>query len=171
MPVLTIDGVVYDVDCEITRTAEVTASDISGLMLNGMIFKDIIGTYLQYDLRFKYPLYNRGKYASIFEKLTEPVASHTFILPYNETTVTIVANVETVSDALLELENKTVFWKDTRFSVTSIYPTKTKTLGEVIAYGLPPIPNAASPSVGDMYIWDGLDWVVTEFADADNISY
>lgn len=172
MPILSIDGVVYDVDCAITRTLEMTASEISGLLLNGTIFKDIIGTYLQYDVRFKYPLYNQAKYAAIIEKLSEPVAAHTFILPYNETTVTIVANVETVSDELLELENKRKYWRDTRFTITSIYPTKVKTLGEVIAYGLPPLPSAVSPEVGDTYTWDGTEWEETStLPDADNISY
>ena len=172
MAVLQIDGVAYDVDCEITRTAEVTASDISGLLLNGTIFKDIIGTYMQYDIRLKRPLFNRAKYAAVYEALTEPVAAHTFILPYNDTTITVVANVEPISDEMLELENHRIYWRDARFTLTSIYPTKVKTLDEVIAYGLPPMPNAVSPETGDSYTWDGTEWVeTTAYDNADNIYY
>ena len=172
MAALTIDGVIYDVDFEITRTAEVTASEISGLLLNGTIFKDIIGTYMQYDIRLKRPMYNQAKYAALYEKLTEPVSAHTFVLPYNETTITVVAYVEPVTDEMLKLENNTIYWKNTRFTLTSIYPTKVKALGEVIANGLPPLPSSVSPETGDSYTWDGTEWVETRaLPDADLISY
>ena len=43
---LTIDGVVYDVKVDVRRTAEMTASDISGLMMDKSYFNDVLGTYL-----------------------------------------------------------------------------------------------------------------------------
>ena len=172
MAIIQIDGVPYDVKCGITRTAEITASEISGMLMNGTLFNDVIGTYLQYDVRFSYPLYDQAKYAAIIDALTEPVAAHTFILPYDQTTVTVTAKVETVSDELLELESGRIFWRDLRFTITSIYPTKTPTLSGAIEYGLPPTPTAASPSEGDTYTWDGTEWVESEeLPDADEMEF
>ena len=159
MTIIQIDGIPFDVDCEITRVAEVSASSISGQMLNGMLFYDIIGTYLQYDVRLKRPLYNRATYSALYEKLTEPVAAHTFVLPYNNTTVTVSAYVESVSDEILTLENNSIYWKNPRFTIISVYPTKAPALSGAIAYGLPPLPNDVAPETGDTYTWNGSEWL------------
>lgn len=172
MAILQIDGVVYDVKCEITRTAEIADSDISGKMLNRTYFHDVDGTYLEYDIRFSFPLYNQGKYSAIIEKLYEPVPAHTFIMPYNQTTITIVAKVEIVSDDYLELENGTRYWRNTRFTISTNAPIKQMTLEGAISAGLPPAPNVAAPAIGDTYMWNGTEWVeVAELPDADSISY
>ena len=47
---LTIDGVVYDVKVDVRRTAEMTASDISGLMMDKSYFNDVLGTYICTDV-------------------------------------------------------------------------------------------------------------------------
>lgn len=172
MTIIQIDGIPFDVDCEITRVAEVSASSISGQMLNGMLFYDIIGTYLQYDVRLKRPLYNRATYSALYEKLTEPVAAHTVILPYNNTTVTITAHVEPITDELLTLENGTYYWKNPRFTLTSIYPTKAQTEAEAIAYGLPPLPLNVAPTVGDTYTWGGDEWLLAaSLPSANGVSF
>ena len=174
MAIIQIDGVPYDVKCGITRTAEITASDISGMLMNGTLFNDVIGTYLQYDVRFSYPLYDQAKYAAIIDVLTEPVGYHTFIMPYDRTTVTITAKVETVSDELLEMENGTVYWRDLRFTITSIYPTKSPSLSGAIAAGMPPTPTVASPTDGDTYTWNATngEWEeAEELPDADEMEF
>ena len=162
MTIIQIDGIPFDVDCEITRVAEVSASSISGQMLNGLLFFDIIGTYLQYDVRLKRPLYNRATYSALYEKLTEPVPAHTFVLPYNNTTVTVSAYVDGISDEILTLEDNSIYWKNPRFTLISVYPTKAPTLDGAIAYGLPPLPNDVSPETGDTYTWNGSEWTESD---------
>ena len=39
----TIDGVQYNVECSIERTAEIKLSDISGMLMDGHIFNDVLG--------------------------------------------------------------------------------------------------------------------------------
>lgn len=169
MAVFMIDGLTYDVQCEITRIAEIADSDISGKLLNRTIFHDVDGTYLSYDLRFSFPLYDQAKYASIIEKLYEPVGWHEFVMPYNQETVMIVAKVDSVSDDVLELENGARYWRNTRFTISSVAPIKKMTLDGAISAGMPPVPGFSAPEIGDTYTWNGSAWVA--LADADNIDF
>lgn len=155
---LTIDGITYDVKCDIQRTAEVTASDISGTMMDGSYFNDVIGTYLQYDLTFTYPLWDRDKYAAIFEALTQPVDGHAFVLPYNNSTVQITGMVEEVSDEYIKLEHGRGFWQRTAFRVTALHPTKQESLSDVLTRGRAPLPDIAEPEIGDTYTYTANGW-------------
>lgn len=170
--ILTIDGVQYDVKCSVRRNADIRDSDLSDEMLDGSYFHDVMGTYYDYDISFSYPLYDREKYAAIYEALTAPVDGHAFILPYNNSTIAITAKVETVSDEILELENGRKYWRATRFLLSSNAPSKTMSLSQVITRGVAPLPSAANPAVGTTYTWDGSEWVETPtYQDADNMSF
>ena len=166
-----IDGFEWPIPCDIKRSAEVKSSDISGYMLDGSYFNDVDGTYYDYELYFSYPLYDRDKYAAIYEALTEPVDGHAFVLPYNNSTIEITARVETVSDEQIETDSGFKFWRATRFGLYANAFSKQVSLSQVITRGRAPIPDAASPSVGDTYVWNGTEWTVTEFPDADDIAY
>lgn len=169
---LTIDGVVFDVKAEVQRVTEVRASDISGTLLNGVYFNDVMGTYLQYDLTLKYPLYNQGKYAGFYELFTDPVAAHTFLLPYNQETVEISARVESVTDQWVETDGGHTYWQAFRASIISNAPTKEITLAESIARGLPALPDVYTPVIGDTYTYTAEGWEATSaYADADATYY
>ena len=164
-----IDGVQYNVKCTIEREAEIKASDISGMLLDGVMFYDILGTYMSYDISLVMPLHNRERYATLIEQLTEPVGGHAFVLPYNGATIQITGKVESPRDVWVKLESGYTYWQGLRFTVTSNAPTKSETLGEVIARGLPVVPDVSSPEEGDAYIWDGSGWVALD--DADGMAF
>lgn len=167
-----IDGITFDVKAEITREAMVTASEISGLMLDGSYFNDVLGTYMQYDVRLTYPLYDQNKYAALYEKLTEPVEAHAFILPYNNSFIALTARVETIQDALLEFENGRQFWRDCSFAITANAPSKSLSLSEVITRGRTPLPDVAQPAEGATYTYTNGQWVPAQtYADADTTNY
>ena len=169
---LSIDGVQYDVSCEVHRIAAIESTDISGYMLDRSYFNDVRGTYFSYELVFKHPLYNQNTYASLYEALTEPVDGHVFVLPYNGSTLTLTARVETVPDDWKEMDDGRTFWMGTRVEILPNYPTKVMELEEVIAAGRTPMPDIANPNVGDTYTWDGDEWVPAQtYTDADNIAY
>lgn len=165
----TIDGVQYNVKCTIEREPEIKASDISGMLLDGVMFYDILGTYMSYDISLVMPLHNRERYATLIEQLTEPVGGHAFVLPYNGATIQITGKVESPRDVWDKLESGYTYWKGLRFTVNSNAPTKFETLGEVIARGLPVVPDISSPEEGDAYIWDGSGWVALD--DADGMAF
>ena len=170
--ILSIDGVEYDVKCSVRRTADIRDSEISGELLNGEIFHDVLGTYYDYVISFLYPLYDQNKYAAIYEALTEPVDGHSFVLPYNNSTVTLTAKVDLVDDEQIEMESGFKYWRALSFGLTANAPTKAVTLAGVITRGRAPLPDVASPTEGDSYTWNGNQWVeYEELPDADNIAY
>lgn len=167
-----IDGVEYAVECSITRTAEIRASDISGLMMNGYRFWDILGTYMIYDVTLTMPLRNKARYHALIEQLTEPVESHDFTLPYNAGTVQLVGKVNTPEDVWEKLPSGYSFWKGLKFTVEANYPTKQPTLAGAIARGLPALPPVNTADIGDTYTMTADGWENAEdLPDADLIQF
>ena len=141
-------------------------------MLNKAIFNDVLGTYLQYDLVLKYPLYNQGKYASLYEMLNDPVDGHTFVLPYNNESVEITAFVESLSDKWKELDSGRTYWEAFRVVITANGPTKTYTLAQAIRRGMKPLPDVYNAELGDTYTFTNNGWESAgSFGDADNTLY
>lgn len=169
---LVIDGISYDVKCEVRRVAVIRDTDISGKMMDGSYFHDVDGTYYDYEIYFLYPLYDQNKYAAIYETLTQPVDGHTFILPYNNSTVALTAKVETTEDEPVELDSGYRFWRSLRFALTSNGPTKSMSSSEVITRGRAPLPDIAQPAEGATYTYTNGEWVPAQtYADADLIAY
>lgn len=167
-----IDGVEYRVKCTTTRSAEIKESDISGLMLNGSYFRDILGTYYSYEIRLEMPLKNKGRYASLIEQLTEPVDGHQFVLPYNNETLLLTGKVVDPEDVYKELESGYTYWDGLQFSIAPNGPSKQMTLAEVIRRGLTPLPDVTAPQIGDTYTFTANGWEpASSLPDADNISY
>lgn len=154
----TIDGIEYNVECRIEREAEIKASDISGIMMDGSIFWDILGTYMTYDITLTMPLRNKARYSALIEQLTEPVEGHDFILPYNDTVLQLTGKVEDPADVWEKLPSGYTFWKGLKFTVTPNGPTKRLTLGEAIARGLTPLPDVIEPEIGDTYTYTANGW-------------
>lgn len=171
MAFLTIDGIEYDVKCKIVREAHVKSSDISGEMLDKTFFNDVLGTYMQYDVEFEYPLYNQGKYAKLYQVLTEPIDGHVFILPYNQGTIQLTARVEVVRDEYEEMESGRKYWGIPAFSIIANHPTRTITLNQMITRGITAAPAEAVADDGDAYVYNGTtnDWDL--LTDADDTAY
>lgn len=154
----TVDGIAWSVPCDITRKPDIKASDISGLMMNGVQFWDIIGTYMNYEITLVPNPHSMGDYYGLYEVLTEPVASHTFALPYNEGSVELEARVENLRDVYVRLPNGGRYWKGVRFNVTAVTPTKQPTLAAAIARGLPALPPVYTADIGDTYTMTADGW-------------
>ncbi len=155
----TIDGVQYNVECSIEREAEIKASDISGMLLDGTIFWDVLGTYMTYDVSLTMPLRNRGRYAAMIEQLTEPVDGHQFVLPYNGSTLQLTGKVDSPADVWVKLPSGYTYWKGLKFTITANAPTKQQTLAGAISRGLTPLPDVEEPEIGDTYTYTENGWV------------
>lgn len=163
----TIDGMTWDYPCKITRKAEMTASEISGLLMDKSYFNDVIGTYMSYDVTIAIPVGRESEYLTIYEALTNPVDGHAFVLPYDGGMISITARVASVTDDYIRLPGGGITWKGTRFTVVANHPTKTMSLDEVITRGASPLPEASSVNVGAVYQYTSGGW--TELDDADDI--
>lgn len=155
----TIDGIEYNVKCTIEREAEIKTSDISGMLMNGQMFWDVLGTYMTYDVRLDMPLRNRGRYAALIEQLTEPVEGHAFVLPYNNGTLQLTGKVDAPADVWEKLPSGYTFWRGLKFTIEANGPTKELSLGEAIARGLTPLPDVRAPQIGDTYTFTENGWV------------
>ena len=153
-----IDGAECDVICNIDRVTEITPSENSKMMLNKSYFNDVIGSFLKYTITIKVPLKQIETYSWIYEKLTEPVDGHVFVLPYNQGTIEITARVENVSDSLSRLPGGRLYWKDTTFTVIANHPSKTMSAGEAISRGRAPLPEIEDPQEGDAYVYESGVW-------------
>lgn len=111
-----VDGIEYDVFCDITREAEIKLSEVSGMLLNKRYYNDPLATYLKYTITMAVPVTKMDQYAALYDVLTDPVASHRFVLPYNNTFVGFDARVETVSDRYFK-KGGTAVWRGTQFNV------------------------------------------------------
>lgn len=154
----TIDGVEYNVECSIEREAEIKNSDISGLLLNGQMFNDVLGTYMTYDVTLTMPLRNKARYAALISQLTEPVEGHTFVMPYDDGTLELTGKVEAPADVWVKLPSGYTYWKGLKFTVTANGPTRQQTLAEAIDRGLLPLPDVLEPEIGDTYTYTADGW-------------
>jgi len=161
----TIDGLTWDIPCKIERTAEMTASEISGLMLDKSYFNDVLGTYMSYTISIAVPINMRDQYAEIYEAITNPLDGHTFVLPYNNDTITITARVTSISDVYVRLPGGGNYWKGISFKVVANHPSKANTLGSVVEAGRAPVPAVAMPKVGDAYTYTASGWVQTAWGE------
>ena len=166
-----VDGMEWNFPCDIDRVSEVTASDISGMLLNKSYFNDVIGTFLRYSITLVVPFGSESAYAELYEVLTDPVDAHAFVLPYNEGNINITGRVENISDVYRKLANGRYHWRGIKFDVISNNPTKTHTLGEAITRGMSPIPDVSGAEEGDTYTYNGTAWVVADFENVDDKAY
>lgn len=167
----TVDGMQWDMPCDIERTAEMTPSEISGMLLNKQYFNDVIGTYLRYSVTIVVPKGREDQYTRLYEILTDPVDAHSFVLPYNRGNITITGRVENVSDIYKRLIGGGQIWRGVRFEVISNTPTKTHSLGEVVTRGLAPMPDIGGAQIGILYQFDGTGWVEADIENVDNKAY
>lgn len=168
---ISIDGIQWNVPVDIERVSEMTASEISGLLLDKSYFNDVIGTYLRYTVTIVVPLGFERDYTRLYEAITEPVDAHAFILPYNNDQIAVTGRVNDISDVYVRMPNGQTHWKGIKFSITSNAPNKTYTLGEAIARGLAPLPETGGAQVGQLYEYNGSEWEEVTFDNADVIPY
>lgn len=153
-----VDGASWNLPCTIEREAEVTASEVSGMLLNKRYFNDVIGTFMKYTVSIAVPIGRESDYKYIYEILTNPDDSHTFVLPYNDTYITIVGRVQTVSDKYYRNTGGSNGWRGTKFTVIGSYPSKERTLSQVIARGVPSLPSVQHVANGDVYGYNNAAW-------------
>ena len=88
-----IDGQEFNVIVtELARKGRVSESKLSGDVKSGAHFRDIIGTYYDYEM------------------LTAPVESHEVVLPYGAGTLSFRAYIEDTSDSMTADNGKTRRW-------------------------------------------------------------
>ena len=166
-----LDGITWDIPCEVSRSAEIRASEISGLLLDKREFVDITGTYLSYKVNVPVPLRKVGAYNKLYEALTDAVGWHTATLPYGNDVVTLTGKILGVQDTWYKTPTGN-YWEGCSFTIVGTVPTKTHSLSEAISYGLPPWPQTVELPVGSVWEYTAVGWQAYDAPpDADDIYY
>lgn len=127
-----VDGNEWDIPCTIERTSEIQSSDISGMMLDKTYFNDVLGTYMQYNLKVAVPFGYEDEYNDLYEVLTEPVAGHDFSFPYADEPIEFNGRIQDVKDVYVRLPDGKMHWRGTSFTVIANEPSKEAQLSDVI---------------------------------------
>ena len=170
MRIWSIDGLTWEIPCQIERTSEMRPSDISGVLLDKTYFNDVIGTYLNYEISIAVPLDMVKEYENLYELITQPVDSHTFVLPYGQSTITVIGRVASVSDKYVYMDRNRNYWKGFTFTVVSNHPTKEMELGNVLTRGMSSMPSTVGIADGATFRWNESEhvWEVVPPADEGN---
>lgn len=119
-----VDGTKYDFPCDITRTARIVSSDVSGMLMDRTEYNDALATYYDYTLKFAIPINRMNLYAAFFEQVTAPVDKHTFTFPYSQKKIDIVGKVESVSDVFFREVNGVNIWRSVQMTVKALEPSQ-----------------------------------------------
>ena len=95
---------------ELNRNGRVKESKLSGDVKSGAHFRDIIGTYYDYEMTIGSNALSEAEYDALYEILTAPVEFHRVTLPYGSHTLTFQAYLEDTSDGLTADNGKTRRW-------------------------------------------------------------
>lgn len=166
----TIDGIRWNFPCTIEREAQVTSSDVSGMLLDKTYFNDVLGTWMQYTVAIAIPKGHEDEYTSIYEALSDPVSMHTFKLPYNyqDDGIEINGRVQVVNDVYVRLPHDKQTWRKTKFTVIANHPTKG---AEIVDVGYSPFPDTGGVNIGDIYEYTEDGWQESAYVDGDNEYY
>lgn len=98
---LVVDGTAYRVRVvynSLVRAFELREGPNAGDMLSGRHERDLIGTKYTYEMEIEPDPRYQSDYDALYDKLSDPVTSHTVTVPYGQSTLTYAAMIERGSD-------------------------------------------------------------------------
>ena len=103
MELMTIlmDGVTYRVRVvynTLVRAFNLIEGPNADDMLSGRRERDLVGTKFTYTMEIEPDPRYQSDYDALYDKLSDPVASHTITVPYGQTSLTYGAMIESGSD-------------------------------------------------------------------------
>lgn len=123
-PLFTIDGRAYNVAVvSLKRKAAILDGENAGRTMSGIMMRDIIGTYYNYDLTLGTSLLSPSDYDALYEILTAPVDSHMITMPYGQETKTFRAYISNANDALIKM-NRNNMWSSLTVTFTAMEPAR-----------------------------------------------
>lgn len=168
-----IDSTQWPYPIDVTRNPDLRASDVSGQMLDGTYYNDVLGTFMNYTVRMAVPLNQRQLYNTIYGKLLDPVDAHEFILPDSAGGhITFTGYVSGLSDVYVRMPDGTPYWRGIQFNITANTPRKKRTINQAIQSGRTIFPDIAEHNEGDTWVWTNGRWELSvHYDNADEKHY
>lgn len=121
---ITIDGTTYDVPIKTLKRKAEFLDKYAERTEDGVLHRELIGTYYNYELQAGMSANNSTDYAALWVKLTEPVASHSIVLPDESGTLTFDCYFAGISDDV-DRTGATNYFRNLSFSVIAVSPART----------------------------------------------
>lgn len=112
---------------QLDRKARIKESGLSGDVKNGRHFRDIVGTYYDYDMTIATNSLSRSEYDELYEILTAPQESHVVKFPYGQSEMEYEAYITTVSDSMKSKRPAETEWYELSVTFEAIEPQRRPT--------------------------------------------
>lgn len=109
----------------ITRNASVLDGPNAGRGLDGVMIRDIIGTFYNYNISCSAKLDDPASYDAFYEIITAPSDSISLTVPYGQGLITFNAYVASTNDALVRDHRTGKYFGKLTFDAVSIDPQRT----------------------------------------------
>ena len=124
---IVLDNIVYNVGVvfpEMSRSFELKEGSNTGTAITGRDIRDVLGTNYTYSMKITALPGKHAEYDSFYEAISEPVDSHTVLVPYGQTTLAFEAQIKSGSDKYYGVENGTHIWSDLEIEFAPIAPQR-----------------------------------------------
>ena len=124
---VTLDNVQYKVRVKIrslNRSFRIEESERSGAVKSGDYFRDIIGTYYDYEMEVEPDPSAPEDYDAFYEMISAPVESHSVVVPYGQGTMTYDAMVSTGDDTKRDKINGVTRWTGLKVKFSAKKPKR-----------------------------------------------
>lgn len=108
-----LDGETYNVQVlSLKRTFEIKEAIAAKLTQSGGIYRDLVGTYYNYQITVREKNGDREALDAFWDKISSPVTSHDCVFPYNQSVISQRMYVKTGTQEIRRLLEGGALWND-----------------------------------------------------------
>lgn len=122
--VFKMDNIDYNIDViSLKRNFEVADEDSSGRLQNWKMYRDVVGTFINYTLQLAMKDYDYESYNSFYQAISSPVASHVIEIAYGNGVLIFDAYITKGSDELIH-KGKINIWDNLQINFIAMEPQR-----------------------------------------------
>lgn len=119
----TMDGIAYNVRVSrLTRKFSVQDTDKTGRTQDGEMYRDIIGTFYNYEMTVEQKDGDKASLDNLWEAISQPQASHVCEFPYNQEVMTQRMYVTNGEQELISRSDRGNVWGELNISYIAMSP-------------------------------------------------
>lgn len=121
-----VDGTEYGgIVTALQRSFEVADGENAGRTLDGVMHRDLIGTYYNYSITINTDKLSQSEYNALYQTISAPAESHTIVVPFGNESLTFKAYVTNGTDDLLRQYSETNrYWGNLSFNFIAMEPQR-----------------------------------------------
>lgn len=121
-----MDGIHYNVVISSApeREFSLTEGNNSGTALSGRTIRDILGTAYGYQIGIEPNPHAPEDYDAMYEKISEPVDTHTIIMPYGQSEIEFEAMIVSGKDELITKRSGRNIWGHMKIHFVPVEPQR-----------------------------------------------